>query len=172
MRLSLAVLAASIAVALSALAGVARAADTDPVDALQPLAFLAGHCWTGTFPGGKGSDEHCFAWAVGGRVLRDTHTVRAPGRPDATGESTYYVNGATHRVEFLYVESDGGFSRGTVESQPGALVFPDMRYTEGDETLTLRARWTPQGADAYEAAEAQTPQGWQTMFRLVMKRTR
>ena len=38
--------------------------------------------------------------------------------------------------------------------------------------MTYRARWTRQGEQAYEAwSEAQTPEGWVTMFRLVMQRT-
>jgi hypothetical protein len=157
------------ALALSCLAGTARA---EPVELLEPLSFLAGHCWKGTFADGKQTDEHCFAWLYDGRVLRDTHTVRAPGKPDGVGESTYYVNSAGNHVEFLYVENGGGFSHGIVESLPGALLFPDTQYIADGEALVYRARWTRQGDKAYEAwSEAQTPDGWSTMFRLAMKRT-
>ena len=84
------------ALALSSLAAAAGAGE--PPDALKPLAFLAGHCWKGT--------------------------------------------------------------------------FPDGRYTSDGETMTYRARWTRQGDQAYETlSEAQTPKGWATMFKLVMKRT-
>ena len=68
-----------------------------PVDGLKPMAFLAGHCWKGTFPDGKQTDEHCFAWIVDGQALRDVHTVRAPGRPDYVGETTYYWDSAGKR---------------------------------------------------------------------------
>ena len=46
-------------------AAVATTADRAP-SPYQPLAFLVGHCWRGTFPGGKVTDEHCFSWVYGG----------------------------------------------------------------------------------------------------------
>ena len=157
------------AIALACLAGTACA---EPVELLKPMAFLAGHCWKGTFADGKRTDEHCFSWMYGGQVLRDTHTLRTPGKPDGVGESTYYVDSAGKRVEYLYVENGGGFSRGTVDSQPEALLFPDGRYVAGGEALLYRARWTRQGDAAYEAwSEAKTADGWSTMFKLVLKRT-
>ena len=158
------------ALALIGLAGTAGA--VEPPELLKPMAFLAGHCWKGTFADGKKTDEHCFSWLYDGLALRDTHTVRALGKPDFTGESTYYVDSVGHRVEFLYLESSGGVSRGTVEGQPEALLFPNARYVSDGETLVYRARWPRQGDDGYEVwSEAQTPNGWATMFKLVMKRT-
>src|ERR1700739_381536 len=157
------------ALALTLLAGAAWA---EPNELLKPMAFLAGHCWKGTFPDGKKSDEHCFAWAAGGQALRDTHTVRAGDQAVFSGETTYYVDSAGKRVAYLYVESTGGFSTGSAENGPDALVFPDGRYTSDGETMNYRARWTRQGDQAYEAfSEAQTPKGWAPMLKLVMKRT-
>jgi hypothetical protein len=157
------------ALALTCLAASASAAE--PPELLKPMAFLAGHCWMGTFVDGKKTDEHCFSWLYDGLALRDTHTVRASGKPDFTGESTYYVDSVVHHIEFLYIESSGGVSRGTVEGQPDALLFPDARYVSDGETLVYRARWTRQGDQAYEVwSEAQTPKGWATMFKLVMRR--
>jgi len=158
-----------VALALSLLAGVASA---EPSDLFKPMAFLAGHCWKGKLADGKQTDEHCFAWMVGGQVLRDTHTVRAGDAAVFTGETTYYVDSAAKRVQFLYVESTGGSSTGSVDNAPDALLFPDGRYTSDGETLAYRARWTRQGDQAYEAwSEAQTPKGWATMFKVVMRRT-
>jgi len=154
-----------------ALTSLAGAAGAEPAPLLEPMAFLAGHCWKGTFADGKTTDEHCFAWMYGGRVLRDTHTVRRPGQPDNVGESTYYVDAIGNRVAYLYIENGGGSSRGTVESLPEALLFPDAHYAADGEALVYRARWTRQGERAYEAwSEAQTPDGWTTMFKLVLKR--
>jgi hypothetical protein len=156
------------AIALPLFAATAAA---DTPELLKPMAFLAGHCWKGTFPDGKATDEHCFSWMYGGRVLRDTHTVRRTGQPDGVGESTYYVDSAGNHVDFLYIESSGGFSRGTVESLPEALLFPDTKYISDGEALIYRARWTRQDDRAYEAwSEAQTDKGWATMFKLVMTR--
>ncbi len=160
------------ALALTCLAGASTASvAAEPPELLKPMSFLAGHCWKGTFADGKTTDEHCFAWMYGGRALRDTHTVRKPGKADGVGESTYYVDSAGNHLEFLYIENTGGFSRGTVESLPEALLFPDTQYISDGEALVYRARWTRQGEKSYEAwSEAQTEQGWSTMFRMVLKR--
>jgi hypothetical protein len=142
-----------------------------PVDALKPMAFLAGHCWKGSFPDGKQTDEHCFQWLYDGRALRDTHTVRAPGRPDYIGETTYYWDSVARQVQFLYFENQGGISRGTMEATSGALIFPATQYVADGQAMTYRVRWTPIGDDAYEAwSEAQGPKGWATMFKVTLKR--
>ena len=158
------------ALALTCLVGAAAAAEPAPL--LKPMAFLAGHCWKGSFPDGKTTDEHCFAWLYGGRALRDTHVLRSPGKPDGVGESTYYVDSAGNHLDFLYIENSGGFSRGTVESLPEALLFPDTQYIADGEALVYRARWTRKDEQSYEAwSEAQTPDGWTTMFKVLLKRT-
>jgi hypothetical protein len=157
--------------ALAASATWTAGARAEPADALKPMAFLAGHCWKGTFPDGRGTDEHCFEWRLGGRALRDTHTVRAPGKPDYVGETTYYVDPATHRAAFLYVENLGGISRGAMQGTPTGLAFTDATYADDSGAMTYRATWTRKGDDAYEAwSEAQGKDGWQTMFKLLMRR--
>jgi len=146
-------------------------AAAEPIDALKPMAFLAGSCWKGEFPDRKQSDEHCFTWMYDGKALRDVHTVRAPGRPDYVGETTYFWDSASKRVEYLYVENHGGISRGTVDtSTSGVLQFPPAQYVADGQTLTYRARWTIAGA-AYEAwNETQGKDGWVTMTKLTLKR--
>lgn len=42
-------------------------AAADASSVYGPLAFLVGHCWKGTFPGGKQTDEHCFSWIYDGK---------------------------------------------------------------------------------------------------------
>ena len=143
-----------------------------PIDALKPMAFLAGHCWKGEFADGKQTDEHCFAWLYDGKALRDTHTVRAPGRPDYVGETTYFFDSAAKRVEWVYIENLGGVSRGTVESVDGVLTFPPTQYVADGQSMTYRVRWTPIGSDAYEAwSEARNGDAWATMFKLTLKRS-
>ena len=143
----------------------------EPPKELEPMAFLAGHCWKGAFPDGKQTDEHCFTWMYGGKALRDVHTVRASGRPDYVGETTYYLDPTTHRVEFLYVENLGGVSRGTMQTEGNALVFPATQYAAEGESMTYRARWTRLDDTAYEAwSEAQAKEGWATLFRVTLKR--
>ena len=143
-----------------------------PLEALKPMAFLAGHCWKGEFPDGKATDEHCFAWLYDGKALRDTHTVRAPGRPDYVGETTYFFDSAAKRVEWVYIENLGGVSRGSVESANGVLTFPATQYIADGQSMTYRVRWTPIGADAYEAwSEARNGDAWTTMFKLTLKQS-
>lgn len=155
-----------VLIAAGATAGAA------PVEALQPMQFLAGHCWKGEFPGGKLVDEHCFNWLYDGKALRDTHTVRAPGRPDYIGETTYYWDSIAKRVEFIYIENQGGISRGTMESVPGALVFPPTQYSADGNAITYRVRWTLIDDKSYEAhSEMQGKDGWVTQFKLTLKQT-
>jgi hypothetical protein len=169
MRLKLRITLAGVLVSAAAFSGSAAAA---PIEPLQPMAFLAGHCWKGDFPGGKQTDEHCFAWLYDGKALRDTHTVRTPGRPDYIGETTYYWDSAAKRVEFVYIENLGGISRGNMQSMPEALVFPPTQYVADGQAMTYRVRWTRLSDTSYEAwSEMQGKDGWTTMFKLTMKRS-
>jgi hypothetical protein len=137
----------------------------------QPLAFLAEHCWKGAFPGGKQTDEHCFSWIYGGKFLRDRHTVRAEGKPDALGESIYLWNGSAGQLEYLYIESDGGFSRGPVAVDKDALAFPETSFVENGKTMVYRSRWQRSGADSYEVVtEFQAKDGWVPGFKVHMVR--
>ena len=155
---------------LLALALPASSIAAEPPAALKPMAFLAGHCWKGALGDGA-TDEHCFAWLYDGQMLRDTHTVRKTGRPDYVGESTYYWDSASRRVEYLYVENLGGISRGTMESTPGALVFPATQYVANGSAMTYRARWTLVDDSSYEAwSEAQSNGAWATLFKVTLKR--
>ena len=105
--------------------------------------------------------------------LRDRHVVRAENRPDYVGETLYYWDSASKRVEYLYIENLGGLSRGTMESAPGALTFPPAQYVEGGETMTYRARWSFSSDKAYQAVnEIQTKDGWKTAFKLDMQQSR
>ena len=169
MPLKLRITLAGVLVSAAAFSGSAAAA---PIEPLQPMAFLAGHCWKGDFPGGKETDEHCFAWLYDGKALRDTHTVRTPGRPDYIGETTYYWDSAAKRVEFVYIENLGGISRGNMQSMPEALVFPPTQYVADGQAMTYRVRWTRLSDTSYEAwSEMQGKDGWSTMFKLTMKRS-
>jgi hypothetical protein len=135
----------------------------------QPLSFLADHCWRGAFPGG-GTDEHCFTWIYDGKFLRDRHTVRAAGKPDALGESIYFWDSAAKRLEYLYIESDGGFSRGPVSIDNEALVFPDTSFVEKGKTMVYRSRWQRDGATAYNVVtEFRAKDAWVPGFKVHME---
>ena len=161
-------LALGVTAAPGSPAGAGAAADP-----YRPLAFLIGHCWRGTFADGAQTDEHCFSWIYGGKFVRDEHVVRRPGRPDGFGESIYLWDSASARLEFLYIESAGGFSRGAVTAEDGALVFPAASYVEKGETQTYRSRWQRVGDDAYDVVtEFQVKDRWVAGFSLRMQRVR
>lgn len=86
----------------------------------------------GDFSDGKRTDEHCFSWIYGGKFLRDQHTVRNPGQPDYLGETIYFWNSSQHRIEYLYIENDGGFSMGAMSTDKDELIFaPANHITDG-----------------------------------------
>jgi len=139
-----------------------------------PLAFLAGHCWQGELPGDKKDiDTHCFSWIYGSdKFVRDVHTVRGEGHKDYVGESIYYWDSVAKKLQYLYVENAGGSSKGDVEANDTALVFPPTTYQEGGQTQTYRSRWTHSSADAYDVVtefrkgDEWTP-GWTVHMRKV-----
>jgi hypothetical protein len=136
----------------------------------EPLAFLIGHCWKGTFPGGNVTDVHCFSWVYGDKFVRDEHLVhRGPGHEDQ-GESLYLWDAASGQLQYLYIESAGGFSRGTVSQEGDALVFPPSHYSENGEEQTYRSRWQRSGEHAYEVITEFSVKGnWTPGFRVHMQ---
>lgn len=159
----------------AALGAAAAAAGADaPVAGYEPLAYLVGHCWRGSLPGSTVSDEHCFSWVYGGKFVRDQHVVHhGDGKPDELGESIYVWDAATRQLEYLYIESAGGFSRGTVASEGDALVFPATRYVEKGVAQTYRSRWQRAGAEAYDVLTEFLIKGsWAPGFTLHMQQVK
>ena len=151
----------------------ATAAQAAPIDALKPMAFLAGHCWKGEFAAGKPqTDEHCFQWMYDGKALRDVHTARSPGRPDYVGETIYYYDAAAKQVAYLYVENGGGHSRGTMTPTATGFDFPVAQYIGANgKVLPYRVNWTTTGPDAYEVlSEMQVNDKWVTQFKMLLKK--
>ena len=118
---------------------------------LEPLRFLVGHCWRGTFAGGE-VDTHCFEPAQGGQHVRDRHEVTG-GKRAYAGETLYSWNGS--RIEYAYWNSSGGVSRGSVDPQGGVLGFGDQRYRGPDgKEILISTRWERVGDDGYRAVTA------------------
>lgn len=159
-------------VAMLALAcGRAIPAEDNP-NPLQPFAFLAGHCFKGQLANGKDVDEHCFQWLYGDKALRDTHVVRGAGHTEYLGETTYYWDSLARRIEYIYIENEGGIMRGSVEQASGALVFPAASFVADGAALTIRARWAVLADGSYEAwSEMQDKDAWKTMLRVKMVRS-
>jgi hypothetical protein len=146
-------------------------AAADPAAPLQAMAFLAGHCWKGSFPGQAQTDEHCFEWLYDGRFLRDRHVVHGEGHPDYQGETTYWWDPAQRQIRYLYIENQGGFSQGAVSAAADGLLFPPTTYVEGGREQVYRSRWKRSGDDAYEALnESRTADGWVLAWKVMMRR--
>ncbi|HEX8224615.1 MAG TPA: SRPBCC family protein [Allosphingosinicella sp.] len=117
---------------------------------LEPLRFLVGGCWRGTFRNGA-VDTHCFESVYGGRHIRDRHEVTGAGSP-YRGETLYSWNGASKQVEYTYWNSSGGVSRGTMAPTADGLDFGNEIYTGPDgRKMTISTMWRKVAADAYEA---------------------
>lgn len=117
---------------------------------LEPLAFLAGHCWEGSFASGE-RDRHCFESVYGGQHLRDVHEVTGGARP-YRGETIYSWDGRANAVSYTYWNSSGGVSRGTMRPEPPRLSFGDESYADPQgRRITISTHWRRVGDDAYEA---------------------
>lgn len=116
---------------------------------LEPLRFLVGGCWRGTFKDGA-VDTHCFESVFGGRHVRDRHEVTGPGGV-YRGETLYSWNGAAKQVEYTYWNSSGGISRGSMAATADGLDFGDETYTGADGRKTrIATMWRKAGAGSYE----------------------
>jgi uncharacterized protein YndB with AHSA1/START domain len=129
------------------------AASLAPSKSLEPLAFLVGHCWRGEFKARAQTDTHCFDSIYGGRHVRDRHEVKdSSGKVTYSGETLYSWDAKLGRVEYTYVASDGGVSRGSMAPKDGALDFGEQRYRGADgKELSISTLWRKSGADSYEA---------------------
>ena len=138
-----------------------------PPSPLQPLAFLAGSCWKGTFTGRSVTDEHCFKWIYDGRFLRDHHTVVGDSVP-YEGETTYAWDAEQKQIVYWYIALPGFYSRGDVEPGADALLFHDnLRTTQARQ---LRTTWRRSGPDAYtvrveDITGGQSKELWSMMMR-------
>lgn len=141
-----------------------------PFDKLQPLAFLAGSCWKGTFTGRAVTDEHCFTWKYGRRFLRDRHAVVGDSLP-YEGETTYAWDAPQNRIVYWYIALPGFYSHGQVEAADGALRFQDNLVTSKEREL--RITWRRSGADAYTVhVEEVTGGNAKELWSMVMQRSR
>ena len=151
-------------------ANATQAAEGAPANPYQPLAFLVGHCWRGAFPDGHVPDEHCFSWLYGGKFVGDVHVVDSGGGKQDRGESICVWDSVARQLQYLYIESGGGFSRGTVSAEGDSLVFPAAHYTDNGAEQTYRSRWRRVGADGYDVVtEISENNAWTPGFTVHMR---
>jgi hypothetical protein len=141
-----------------------------PTPDFRPLEFLVGHCWVGTFPDGKASDQHCFEWVFDRKFIRDRHVVRGGPPAPYAGETLYGWDPEKKRMGFWYWSSEGELLTGTVEYRPDSIVFPTKYVTEKG-TVELRAIWTRLSPDSYRAEESQRLRAeWKPLWAMELKR--
>src|SRR5690606_31505588 len=108
----------------------------------------------------------CYDWRFGGTWLRSRHRVLGGPAP-YEGETWIGWDSASARLEFYYFNSPGGVVRGAIEPTDDGLAFPDETVEMGGRTMSLRSRWTRDGADRYVAATEKLVDGtWQPMMRI------
>jgi hypothetical protein len=136
---------------------------------LEPLQFLVGSCWTGTFPDGKRTDTHCFEPVFGGQFIRDRHVVRGGSTP-YEGETLHAWDPTQRKLVFTYWASDGSLSTGSAEPSAGEIVFPEAYASQGG-AMTLKNVWSRRGEDTYDVWVAEWKDGqWKERWRMTMKR--
>jgi hypothetical protein len=134
------------------------------------LASLVGSCWTGTFPDGKQTDEHCFEWMLDRHFVRDRHVVRG-GKPYA-GETIYMWDPAAKRLSFWYWSSDGQLMTGRGEPTADGITFL-MRLPAPGGEMELKTIWTLAGPDGYHIWNGQRAgDGWKDLWTMDMKRSK
>lgn len=113
-----------------------------------PMAFLAGHCWRGSFRDRpQVTDEHCFEWVYDGKFLRDTHVVRGDSVP-YEGQTTFAWHPQDRRIVYWYIARPGFHSTGHVVPGGERLEFvDDLRQAGGQRDL--RSFWVRTGPDAF-----------------------
>ena len=118
---------------------------------LEPMRFLVGHCWRGTMKQGAEQDVHCFEPVFGGQHVRDRHEVTGQAAP-YRGETIYSWNGAERRIDYVYFNSLGGVSRGSMTPKPDVLDFGGETYTGADGArMTIATIWRKIDERTYEA---------------------
>jgi hypothetical protein len=117
---------------------------------LEPMRFLVGHCWRGAMRQGA-RDTHCFETVFDGQHIRDRHEVAGAASP-YRGETLYSWNKAANRVDYVYWNSLGGVSRGSMVPKPGMLDFGGETYAGPDGLrIAVSTIWRRIDERTYEA---------------------
>jgi hypothetical protein len=116
---------------------------------LQPMAFLAGSCWTGAMGGSAVTDTHCFTPMLGGHFLRDRHRI-SHGR--YAGETLYRWDAAARQIRWDYYSSDGFLMSGTASGTEHGLAFEVTAVSPASAAPAgMRITWRRDGSEAYVA---------------------
>lgn len=126
-------------------------ADTGLRKEFAPIAFVVGSCWEGEFDANGVVDRHCFSSVFGGMHIRDVHAVTGGGQI-YRGETIFSWDSENSRISFVYWNSIGGVSRGSMSKSGDRISFPDESYIADDGSeVAVETYWVQDGANAYES---------------------
>lgn len=135
-------------------------------EALAPLAWLAGSCWTGIFADGKTRDHVCYDWVFDRKFLRSRHRVVGDAQPYA-GESWISYDKKSGGIHYDYFNSLGDVLRGAVVPDADGVAFPAEPVTIEGQPAEIRSAWRRKGADAYAAVtERRYGEEWRPLFTI------
>jgi hypothetical protein len=158
-----------VTVALVTGAGGAAGAQAPEAGHFDPMAFLVGSCWKGTFPDGKATDEHCYEWIWGGKFIRDRHVVRGP-KPDYEGETVFAWDAQKKQIVFWYFTNQGFYTTGSIEPKDEGLVVAETvvaASTPSEMKTVLR----PNGPDSYLVrSQGKDGASWKELWSMELKR--
>jgi hypothetical protein len=157
-----------LVLATAAVRGVGAARAAEAAGNFEPMAFLVGSCWKGTFPDGKSTDEHCYEWVWGGKFVRDRHVVKSSG-PDYEGESVFAWDASKKKLVFWYFTNQGFYTTGTLEPRDEGLVVPET--VVGEKTSERKTVIRRNGPDSYTVrSEIQEAAGWKEQWTMELRR--
>ena len=125
---------------------------------LQPMGWLVGSCWRGTFSNRPAvSDEHCFQPMLNGKFIRDRHVVRGDSVP-YEGESVYGWDPRQRAVVFTYYALPGFTMTGRAVFADSVITFPNtMETPRGPQEMV--STWRRTGPDSYQVRVTMTAAG-------------
>jgi hypothetical protein len=152
---------------------IAVAQGKDLAPHFEPLAFLLGGCWRGTFADGKTTDLRCAEPVFGGKFLRERHVVRRTDGGEYRGETLYHWDAKAGKIRYTYWNSSGGVSTGTMELEGSRRVFPAERYAGSDGRMReFRTVWEVKGDSAWTmmTEELRADGTWTAAWRIDLRR--
>lgn len=147
----------SRAILIAGVMAVATAAFADDTlrAELKSMSFLADSCWAGKFPDNKRIDTHCFESVYAGAHLRDRHEVLG-GAEAYQGETIYSWDEQQSTISYVYWNSYGGVSTGTVQPGSETLEFPDEEYAgPNGARILISSYWENITANSYDSVIAE-----------------
>lgn len=128
----------------------AIAQESDAPRIQSEMAFFVGSCWDGVFSDGQSTDRHCLRSMNKGHFVRDRHFVDGARGPYG-GETVFGWNEKDGQIDYVYFDTSGGRSEGTLVPFEGGLKAPDEVYARPDGTsMTLSSVWAITGEDSWE----------------------